>query len=61
LQGCFEGCLRGVVAWVEAIGIVWMWLLGFSVLAMVLAFVWIVFVCWCLVNLAREDCEDELQ
>jgi len=40
---------------------VWMWLLGFSVLAMVLAFVWIVFVCWCLVNLAREDCEDELQ
>jgi hypothetical protein len=38
-----------------------MWLLGFSVLAMVLAIVWIVFVCSFLVNLAREDWEDELQ
>ena len=61
MQGCFEGCLRVVVAWGEAIGRVWMWVLGFSALAMVLALVWIVFVCWRLVNLAREDWDDELQ
>lgn len=60
MQGCFQGCLRGLVAWVEAIGIVWMWLLGCSVLAVVLAFLLVVYVCWCLVTLTKEDWEDEL-
>jgi fatty acid desaturase len=61
LQGCFQGCLRGLVAWVEAIGIVWMRLLGFSVVAWVLAFLLVVYVCWCLVTLTNEDWENELQ